>query len=719
MNTNKNIQSTPLCVRKTYLAGAGISMDAPSYFPSATQIINMAYECLCSNNPMEQDDFPWQTYKRKLQEHNLRFELVMEIILSADSQINILEAIQKYTEPNENHYYLAKLAIQGNYIFTTNFDDLIERAICNLGYSPITICSQSDYISYQEHKQSAIPIFKLHGSYYRYTGYHKKVVSKRTIQAALSTITSGNSRMILPSYKEHLLVRCISQSSELVFIGYSGSDDFDIMPTLQNLNIPSIVWIDHNNYICYKNVIHKYHISDNERSHFLALHKDHSILFETNTKHFLEKEVGKNVSVFMPQKGNDHHFEHYFEKWSAGLPNDARKFLLGKLLLSCGLYEEAEYVYSKISSNFPNYCKTILNRVKCMDSRCLYGEALSIISDYKKLYYIDPSHPDYLPLIAAEAYNRWRINPNDKFIEIYYKEVLAKSNKNSSHFFDALNNYGLYLRDDGRIKEALTLYQKYYTLACRYGDILAQSWARNNQATLLYDLGCFVRSQKMCEDGYLKAKRINDKRQMGVLENLKANFCYIKGDIDNAIYYCNQSIQRDISVGNKLDSSVNELLLGQCYFELEDYKQSYLHYNTAKRLFSKNGDRSFLYELVFYTTMLHIKRQDYAKADSICRDYKPQDNDSIAFLYTQIARKTVDYFFRNNCNSFFQELDQLLTSDYHDISGYANIVYYLYYLGIPDHLIGVQHRKKAQAIFRKVGNTQKYDYLNIKNKNLN
>ena len=117
--------------------------------------------------------------------------------------------------------------------------------------------------------------------------------------------------------------------------------------------------------------------------------------------------------------------------------------------------------------------------------------------------------------------------------------------------------------------------------------------------------------------------------------------------------------------------------------------------------------------------MLHIKRQDYAKADSICRDHKPQDNDSIAFLYTQIARKTVDYFFRNNCNSFFQELDQLLTSDYHDISGYANIVYYLYYLGIPDHLIGVQHRKKAQAIFRKVGNTQKYDYLNIKNKNLN
>lgn len=270
MNTNKNIPSTPLCVRKTYLAGAGISMDAPSYFPSATQIINMAYESLCSNNPMEQDDFPWQTYKRKLQEHNLRFELVMEIILSADSQINILEAIQKYTEPNENHYYLAKLAIQGNYIFTTNFDDLIERAICNLGYSPITICSQSDYISYQEHKQSAIPIFKLHGSYYRYTGYHKKVVSKRTIQAALSTITSGNSRMILPSYKEHLLVRCISQSSELVFIGYSGSDDFDIMPTLQNLNIPSIVWIDHNNCICYKNVIHKYHISDNERSHFLA-----------------------------------------------------------------------------------------------------------------------------------------------------------------------------------------------------------------------------------------------------------------------------------------------------------------------------------------------------------------------------------------------------------------------------------------------------------------
>lgn len=228
---------------------------------------------------------------------------------------------------------------------------------------------------------------------------------------------------------------------------------------------------------------------------------------------------------------------------------------------------------------------------------------------------------------------------------------------------------------------------------------------------MLYDLGCFVRSQKMCEDGYLKAKRINDKRQMGVLENLKANFCYIKGDIDNAIYYCNQSIQRDISVGNKLDSSVNELLLGQCYFELEDYKQSYLHYVCAEKLFLENMDHDFLYELIFYKTMYHIKCKNYRKSHATCKDYKPKDHDSIDFLYIQIARKASDYFTKCSSDSFTEELNNLYTSTHHDVSGYANIVYYLHYVGIPSHLVGLNHRKKAQAIFMKTGNMKKYTYL--------
>ena len=120
----------------TILAGAGVSLDAPTNFPIAGQIINFLIDSLS----------PIITYpKYKLSGDSIRFEMLIDVVALCDENLQILEAIPNYKNPNLNHYNLAMLAISGHYVFTPNFDDLIERAIYNLGYIPQTICTEEDY----------------------------------------------------------------------------------------------------------------------------------------------------------------------------------------------------------------------------------------------------------------------------------------------------------------------------------------------------------------------------------------------------------------------------------------------------------------------------------------------------------------------------------------------------------------------------------------------
>lgn len=74
-------------------------------------------------------------------------------------------------------------------------------------------------------------------------------------------------------------------------------------------------------------------------------------------------------------------------------------------------------------------------------------------------------------------------------------------------------------------------------------------------------LCCFSYS---CLNGYDLSKKMGDYRQLGVFENLLANICFVKGDYTGAIDLCNKSIERDKNINNETDSSVNELLIGQC-----------------------------------------------------------------------------------------------------------------------------------------------------------
>jgi hypothetical protein len=142
--------------------------------------------------------------------------------------------------------------IKGQFVMTTNFDNLIEYALLQLGVPKnkiIPVITKKDFIKYSDPnklvQKGFYPIYKIHGS-------AKNIITEKSTQKSLKTTIKaisrgkvGESIFQLEPYK-HLVFENISRGRKLIIMGYSGSDDFDIMPAIQLLrDIKSIMWIDH------------------------------------------------------------------------------------------------------------------------------------------------------------------------------------------------------------------------------------------------------------------------------------------------------------------------------------------------------------------------------------------------------------------------------------------------------------------------------------------
>jgi len=232
--------------RIVYLAGAGISMDAPSSLPSAVQIMRdlVAY---CA---------PPEATKDILDLPGLRYEFVVEKVKSIfDYKLQFLKYLDTVVDPNLIHVFLAREITEGNDVITTNFDYLIEHALLKMvpetqKASIIPIITRQDFTTYQQEIGQKLDtpryhVVKIHGS------RDNLITSQETTDTLITTISSlgrnkedGETFAIEP-FKKPLITSLLHDAS-LVVMGYSGSDDFDIGPLLRELPaIKRLIWIEH------------------------------------------------------------------------------------------------------------------------------------------------------------------------------------------------------------------------------------------------------------------------------------------------------------------------------------------------------------------------------------------------------------------------------------------------------------------------------------------
>jgi len=229
--------------RLTFLVGAGSSKERPSCLTAGNEmkeaIIKFGCEQKCINDI--------------LQLENLRFEALVEIFQNHfDEELKIIDYYGNCDKPNLQHYFFAHMLKNGNYLMTTNFDCLIELALIYLGYPKekiIPVITQGDFKKFSIpsvlYKRGEIPIYKLHGT-------PKNIISKEiTRNSLIATIKSlGKNKRGISIFQiepfKHEALKNLLLDRTLVVIGYSGLDDFDIIPSIKNLSIyDKIIWIKH------------------------------------------------------------------------------------------------------------------------------------------------------------------------------------------------------------------------------------------------------------------------------------------------------------------------------------------------------------------------------------------------------------------------------------------------------------------------------------------
>ena len=131
-----------------------------------------------------------------------------------------IEALSHFAEaePNLLHYWLADFARAGATIITSNFDTCIEKAL------------DADHASKPASLEGVRGIETTSGFIYHFHG----VASDENIQSNLGATVNNVSKR-LPEAFTKKLEKCFQDEYNIVFIGYSGLDFFDVQPFFEGL----------------------------------------------------------------------------------------------------------------------------------------------------------------------------------------------------------------------------------------------------------------------------------------------------------------------------------------------------------------------------------------------------------------------------------------------------------------------------------------------------
>lgn len=221
-----------------FLCGAGISLDAPTSLPTVNKFIfDVLKESGISNETID------KVYNQ-FGKMNYRFEsLVDQIRKNCDADLLLTKLFDSSTF-NKIHHFLSLMLRKGASIITTNFDNCIENACYfeNFQFSNRFVYSGVDLDNDKMPLSNAL--IKIHGS----QPIVKEITGELVITIKALAKTEGAFKSF-PNWRKYLLN--LISNKIVVVMGYSCSDDFDIVPLLAESKPKEVVWLnfDYNNFI--------------------------------------------------------------------------------------------------------------------------------------------------------------------------------------------------------------------------------------------------------------------------------------------------------------------------------------------------------------------------------------------------------------------------------------------------------------------------------------
>ena len=600
----------------TFLVGAGISMDPPSCVPSARMFVHELFKYYAPEEEIE----TLSSFE------TLRYEFLVEKVQNLfDKELKFLDYLDRVKEPNAIHILLANMIMRYNYVITTNFDYLLEMALKkkldaypmdhNYHKKVMIIIIKEDY---QKKVSFQFPIIKIHGS--KWDPIKGRLTNKSLVTtiSALGREREKGKTFAIEPYKKPLIDE-IMIGRDLVIMGYSGSDDFDVSPMLKELStMKRIIWIEHDqNLIPGKEEIYKYKsIEDLSNLRSFELPKLDKMLGELASNKNIEVYKIRATTIDFVKAQLAPIFKESFELLKKDTPE----------ILRFDDYMQETHFEASISSKYRLAHEIFyeLGDIESAERTAQQGLDLSRKEDNEinQTYFtnalglINFSKGNYD--IALENFEKTfeltkKLNQSVEKIgvllnigELYRKrsdlknafkyniEAAALLTENTPNLikFSVLNNLGILYRDNGDIPKAVKNIESALEIVEKTGDLFRKALCLNNLAGMKLSQGLLNPALNYSSEALKINEQLGDLNEMCFTLNTIGNIFRTAGQYNQALQYLERAYKTAIKIQNLHVKALAANSIGVIYYQTGKFDLALEKYQEAINIRKDIGDLS-------------------------------------------------------------------------------------------------------------------------------
>ncbi len=550
-----------------FLVGAGCSMEPPSRLPSALEFVR-GIVTFCA---------PPEEFGTIMNLNRLKYEAIVEIVEKRiDRDLKFLDYLETKKQPNIIHFFLANNILSNNNVITTNFDYLIEMALIELlpkgeelRINPII--TQEQYLNFQKDKNinkvKEAHLFKIHGS-------KKNIITGQDTSSSLVTTLSALGKnkeegktFSIETYKKAALEESIYQRI-LVVLGYSGNDDFDIVPFVKEVRTyKKIIWIDHDSNRNDKDKIEIVPISStintdpNDK-----ISKQEQFLRDICSLHGIEViNVKANTAWYVSEV-----------LWPSLLESTP------KLVV-----ENEDNADDKDNANISSFRA--------------YIESISSFNE------IDQLTKHHFAIDVYDSVGDWK-----NALRVSKKGLgLARAENNEKQVAEFMIRFGYELINDSKLEEAMKMFLDAKIKFERLNDSEGVVNSLCSLGNIAFSLSNYEEANRIFEQAYNKRESINSLEDLtNLLINLGKTQLFL-GNPEIALLKYREALDLVNKTGN-LNTKASILKnIGIIYEEIKDYKESMHQLKESFQILKLLGDSRGLVELYYIIGTLCLNMEDF------------------------------------------------------------------------------------------------------------
>ena len=600
----------------SFLVGAGISMNPPANMPSPRQLVKDLFN-FCA--PREEIDNLVQ-----LMDQGLRYELVVQLIQSyIDPDIKFLDYLDSRNSPNLDHYFLAQCISYGQYVMTTNFDYFIENALITIVHNQntvIPVITRENYLKYENPSEwvskSYNLLYKLHGSKQNAITNEPTLESLTTTIASLGKNRDNGSTFAIELFKKPAIYH-LTQDRNLILMGYSGSDDFDLTPTLLELpKLKRLIWINHiaNQPL---NVVKIERVAEPEILNDENLPRIDRLLLNIASKfaypvYRIDGDTSKFVdlmwrtvfpSVPLPKKlriapaGKS--FLMYLEEIYSSVEELQKWHLVIDCYYALGLLPDAQRCTEKALEmaheqddkatilTFTSYLGVIAHlQGRFDDAKEIYSSAIKLCDELND----STAKAGFLNNMGkiTEAQNDWETAVS------YYHEAMVLNDEIGDVAGKAsnLNNLGIIQDTHGQIREAIQSYEEALQIVNILGDLDRKESILNNLGLLSMKQCQYPKAIEYLNEALHIAQAMGNLIEIAPIQNNLAAIYKQTGDLDKAVPLITDSLKICDLLNDPYNKGKYLSNLGTIYQDQGHLEEALQSYEVALQIAKETQDKA-------------------------------------------------------------------------------------------------------------------------------